>query len=65
MWRPGDGKCEWGLEREMGDKEGDGRLGQRQELRTGMGDKSEEKAEDWQDQATGGGRAGGGADTSF
>lgn len=30
-----------------------------------MGDKSEEKAEDRQDQAMGGGQAGGGEDTSF
>lgn len=33
----GDGQCEWGLEWVMGDKEGDGRQGWRQELRTGMG----------------------------
>lgn len=35
----GDGEGERGLEWEIEDKEGGGRKGRRQELRTGMGDK--------------------------
>lgn len=54
----GDGRQEGRLEWEMGDKGRHRRWGQRQGLRTGIGEEPEGKAKTRQDQAVGGGQAG-------